>query len=813
MLQPIQVLADGSRTTPFQLGPVTMQRPFANTITEDTYAVERMVNYEILPAYFLANQRIASRTAFTNYLPYSEAFNITSTTNFPLTTGWTATAVTVTADQTANPADGLVTMDKILETTANSEHSVSQAFTFAATSTVISCFLQGGLGRDFVRIKANDGTTSFTAFFNLTTGVVGTTANCTATIVQQASGIFRCTMVFTPLAAAGNVYFNSSSDGSTVSYVGDATKGFYGWGAQLERASLVGPYIPTYTSATNFTNFSTFSEAFDNAAWTKTSVTVTPNAVANPKDGTVNACSMLEVAATTFHNCSKAIVYTSGQPTALSIFVKAVGRQWFLFSANDGITNFSSYFDLTNGLTGTSSGCTPSIISVGGGWWRCVLLFTPASAGGTIFVAGASANGTNSYLGDITKGYDVWGCQSETASSAGPYVATTTVAVTQSFSFSSSRAISSPDWWDSTMAAITTGDVPDPFCYLVGEADPRVDSTTGNYQFTRTYARIPKDQIIYSTIPLTEPSASSVGVSGGTFNDYSTAPIGTTAPSLGVAYQYAPVVNSANYLFGNNQIYKALIGTSGFGVYPTGGTFTVTFGANTTAALAFNASAATIQTAINGLTSVGAAGITVAVTNNLPTTGILAVTLSVGSTVLPFTISAASLTPAATSQGFSAIQSTISQLLCCSVRHTITAHGFASSGNLAATTSVGSSTTGSYLLTYASGWVVIDANTIAYSYGLGVNLQSFGQLFRAYTPGATRLRSKLTTSFFLPGVTPGITTGTDIPIPARALSDPAFLALAINSPTGFANYDATTLGQWIGSGYEQTVTQIDAATI
>lgn len=51
---------------------------------------------------------------------------------------------------------------------------------------------------------------------------------------------------------------------------------------------------------------------------------------------------------------------------------------------------------------------------------------------------------------------------------------------------------------------------------------------------------------------------------------------------------------------------------------PTGGTFTLTFGANTTSALAYNASAATVQTALNLLASViSAGGVTVTKTGQL----------------------------------------------------------------------------------------------------------------------------------------------------------------------------------------------------
>lgn len=45
---------------------------------------------------------------------------------------------------------------------------------------------------------------------------------------------------------------------------------------------------------------------------------------------------------------------------------------------------------------------------------------------------------------------------------------------------------------------------------------------------------------------------------------------------------------------------------------PTGGDFTITVGADTTAGIAFNAAAATVETAVTGLTAVGASNATVA---------------------------------------------------------------------------------------------------------------------------------------------------------------------------------------------------------
>lgn len=66
---------------------------------------------------------------------------------------------------------------------------------------------------------------------------------------------------------------------------------------------------------------------------------------------------------------------------------------------------------------------------------------------------------------------------------------------------------------------------------------------------------------------------------------------------------YVPWSGNASY------IPSLAIGDCGF---PTGGTFTLKFGANTTAALAFNASMATIQAALQGLASIGSGNCLVA---------------------------------------------------------------------------------------------------------------------------------------------------------------------------------------------------------
>lgn len=78
----------------------------------------------------------------------------------------------------------------------------------------------------------------------------------------------------------------------------------------------------------------------------------------------------------------------------------------------------------------------------------------------------------------------------------------------------------------------------------------------------------------------------------------------------------------------NDVDYSAATVSLGIGEFdetPSSGTFTLTYGANTTSALAYNASAATVASALNGLASIISAG---GVTVTSPQTGVYVVTFS-----------------------------------------------------------------------------------------------------------------------------------------------------------------------------------------
>ena len=94
-------------------------------------------------------------------------------------------------------------------------------------------------------MAVNDGATTHTCFFNLAAGTVGTSSNVNSapTISQQANGFWMCLVNFTASTSAGSgsVSIQTSSDGSTLSYAGDSTKGAYLWGNVLQQTTFISP--------------------------------------------------------------------------------------------------------------------------------------------------------------------------------------------------------------------------------------------------------------------------------------------------------------------------------------------------------------------------------------------------------------------------------------------------------------------------------------------------------------------------------------------------------------------------------------------
>ena len=171
---------------------------------------------------------------------------------------------------------------------------------------------------------------------------------------------------------------------------------------------------------TAVTNLLTYSEQFDNAAWTKTNSTVTTNATTAP-NGTLTAEKLITNSGASNGRASVSITVATDTPATFSCYAKQGETSVFGLFISDGVTGRAADFDLITGtVSGTpTAGMTASIQPVGNGWYRCVATVT--SITGTTrslrVVQTVAAN-------DGTSGLFIWGAQFEQASTVGEYIPT-----------------------------------------------------------------------------------------------------------------------------------------------------------------------------------------------------------------------------------------------------------------------------------------------------------------------------------------------------------------------------------------------------
>ncbi len=186
------------------------------------------------------------------------------------------------------------------------------------------------------------------------------------------------------------------------------------------------------------TNLLTYSEQFDNAAWTKTSCSITSNAISSP-DGTTTADKLTWGNAITLPNSQLTRNTTVSGLTSyvFSIFVKAaelstfrisyiirstgptyLGEIGYTIDLSDG----SAVFSGTGGTPPTDYSCT--VNNVANGWYRVSVIAKTTSD--TVSVSGVVRNNST---GDGTSGIYIWGAQLEAGTFVTSYIPTTTASV------------------------------------------------------------------------------------------------------------------------------------------------------------------------------------------------------------------------------------------------------------------------------------------------------------------------------------------------------------------------------------------------
>lgn len=319
--------------------------------------------------------------------------------------------------------------------------------------------------------------------------------------------------------------------------------------------------------------------------------------------------------------------------------------------------------------------------------------------------------------------------------------------------------------------------------YLVEESAP-ADHGAGLLGVTRTFHEIPSATTVYTTTPITKPAFPSAD-----FEEYWVD--NTTSDGLVNIWGLAEPVDAY--------------------AYPTGGTFTVTYKTSTTAALAYNASNAAIAAAINALADVVTDSFTVTVTNTLTSNGGLAISGGTTSTS-NWTLNVAGLTPSCVTP--SGYVGGFSNFTIYTARAAIT-YEYGGHGLSAGTHFVRllNGTTGGGVVVTAT-YVNADDFTVPNTDPSLPATYTEARIFvRTYTPGTARMRARNVTTYYLPGVTGGISTPDDIPLPGNLANDNELLLAVCENTTGYQDYDADDLGVYMGEIYQQRVTQIDMADL
>ena len=263
-------------------------------------------------------------------------------------------------------------------------------------------------------------------------------------------------------AGANNLYFRPNSNSGTATTV-------YATAPQIENGDYPTAYIVNDTTASAVsvgpvanlprldysggatcpslllepqrTNLATYSEQFDNAAWTKTAIAVTANSIASP-DGYTNADFLVPTATNGLHSCIQPVGISSGTYT-LSVFAKQGGYKnllvWFDGHSGGVGVNLDTLAVFRNE---NNSGY--SIDDFGNGWIRISVTITASGvANPNIYVYNNAATPAISFAGDGTSGIYLWGAQAEVGAYATSYIPTLSAALTRGQELCSKTGISS----------------------------------------------------------------------------------------------------------------------------------------------------------------------------------------------------------------------------------------------------------------------------------------------------------------------------------------------------------------------------------
>ena len=407
---------------------------------------------------------------------------------------WVKTVTTITANATTAP-DGTSTASSFPAITSGTLNALTSGSTVGASGQplIISIFAKANTASFLQITPATAILASSFANFDLSTGTAGSIAGTglTSSITSVGNGWYRCVVTIASASGSGAIVFSlvdSNTSARQSAYTGTAGNNIFIWGAQAEPRSVVTAYTATTTQAiTNYipqlltaasgvarfnhnpttdeslgllieeqrTNLLTYSEQFDNAAWTKSDTTVTANTLVAP-DGTLTADSLIENTATANHRifqsvskAASAITYTA------TVYAKTNGRN-IRVSFDSGSTSNSveAGFNLTTGtvsvaasVAGTYTSASATITPVGNGFYRCSVTATTGTETTVRQNIWLLNDTTQNYTGNGWSGIYIWGAQLEVGAFATSYIPTVASQVTRSADAASMTGTNFSSWF------------------------------------------------------------------------------------------------------------------------------------------------------------------------------------------------------------------------------------------------------------------------------------------------------------------------------------------------------------------------------
>jgi hypothetical protein len=229
---------------------------------------------------------------------------------------------------------------------------------------------------------------------NVDTGL--TSANVTSATAQDVA------LYFTATGTNSTIYLRVTDAGTVGAYDFVSVREIAGTHA-IQASAASRPVLR------NRYNLLTYSEQFNDAAWTKNNCTITANAAVAP-DGTTTADRMVEDLATSQHFIQQAYTYVAAPHTFSLYIAKSSTRNSlvFMFTAS-GYAGVSVDVAAGTGsvFSGSIAGTTVSVVDAGAYWLASVTATMPAAVGSAnIYLINGTAN---SYTGDGTSSITIWG--------------------------------------------------------------------------------------------------------------------------------------------------------------------------------------------------------------------------------------------------------------------------------------------------------------------------------------------------------------------------------------------------------------------